>query len=128
MVLITGGAFQGKKEYALKQSGLAMDDVLDGAVCEFESVFSARIIDHFHLLIRRLLIEERDAKAFSKRLVKENPDAVIIVNELGCGVIPTDAFDRKYREICGRISCMLAEKAARVDRVVCGLGMVIKND
>ncbi|SHJ58765.1 bifunctional adenosylcobinamide kinase/adenosylcobinamide-phosphate guanylyltransferase [Parasporobacterium paucivorans] len=128
MLLITGGAFQGKKDYALQLTGLAPEDVCDGLDCEYETVFHAAIIDNFHLLIRRMLLEEKDMDSFIRRLVGENPEAVVIVNELGCGVIPTDPFDRKYRETCGRTSCRLAKSAVSVHRVVCGIGMVIKRD
>ncbi|MCI9019059.1 MAG: cobinamide kinase, partial [Lachnospiraceae bacterium] len=55
-------------------------------------------------------------------------EAVIVVNELGSGVVPIDAFDRNYRETTGRICCELAKKAREVHRVVCGIGMVIKHD
>ena len=46
---------------------------------------------------------------------------MVICDELGCGLVPMDAFDRKYREACGRVSCYLAGQAEQVIRMVCGI-------
>jgi adenosyl cobinamide kinase/adenosyl cobinamide phosphate guanylyltransferase len=63
----------------------------------------------------------------AKDLMERNPDVVLVSNELGYGVVPIDAFDRKYREGTGRLCCLLAKEATEVHRVVCGLGQVIKG-
>ena len=62
-----------------------------------------------------------------EELLRVNPDIVLISNELGYGVVPVDAFDRKYREAVGRICTKMAAAAKRVVRVTCGIGTVIKN-
>ena len=59
---------------------------------------------------------------------EQNPDILVVSNELGYGVVPVDKFERLSREKTGRICCALAAFAKRVDRVVCGIGMVIKNE
>ena len=56
-----------------------------------------------------------------------NPNVIFIVNEMGCGVIPMEVFDRRYRELVGRVSCDLAKEAKEVHRVVCGVGTKIKS-
>ena len=40
MIMITGGAFQGKKNFAMKRFGLQETDILNGENCDFEKVFS----------------------------------------------------------------------------------------
>ncbi len=47
-------------------------------------------------------------------------------DEIGCGLVPVDAFEREYREAVGRIMTGLTKKAVRADRVICGIGYVIK--
>ena len=55
-----------------------------------------------------------------QRIQSENPEVVIVTNELGYGVVPVDAFDRNFREATGRVCTQLAEAADEVCRVVCG--------
>ena len=50
-----------------------------------------------------------------------------VSQEVGYGVVPMDAFDRKYREAVGRVCTGLASKSKKVTRVVCGIGTVIKD-
>ena len=126
MQLIIGGAFQGKKEYA-KVQGIGEKDMKDGANASYEDIFTCRCLYHFHEWIRASLQEDRDMSHLEEELLRVNPDIVLISNELGYGVVPVDAFDRKYREAVGRICTRMAAAAKRVVRVTCGIGTVIKN-
>ena len=56
----------------------------------------------------------------------EIPDAIVICDELGCGVVPMDYEDRAWRERTGRLLSDLAANASRVDRVFCGIPMRLK--
>lgn len=128
MRLITGGAFQGKTEYALNVIGISRDSIIDGADCRPKDIKNALAINHFHLFVKRLLLDKADVQKEVEDILIENPDIIILVDELGCGVVPIDAFDRNYREVTGRICCYLAKEAKEVDHVICGIGQVIKHD
>lgn len=52
----------------------------------------------------------------------------VIANEVGCGVVPMEAEQRRFRERAGRLSCLLAQRADTVIRVCCGLPQVLKGD
>lgn len=52
--------------------------------------------------------------------------AVVICNEVGCGVVPMDRRERERREAVGRLCCTLAARAQEVYRVSCGLAMRLK--
>ena len=69
---------------------------------------------------------EADAAAFIRKLYEKNPSVVIISNELGCGVVPVERFDRMWREMVGRMCVCAAGYSDEVVRVVCGLGMKLK--
>ncbi len=127
MILITGGAFQGKKAYTKETFSLEEDDFADGGSCSWDAVYESRGIFHFHEYIRRCLEAGRDISTLTEEILLQNPEIVIVVNELGSGVVPVDAFDREYRETTGRICCALAKKAREVHRVICGIGTVIKH-
>lgn len=53
-------------------------------------------------------------------------DRILVTDEIGCGIVPADAFERLYREETGRVCCRLAAEARQVWRVTCGMGMRIK--
>lgn len=69
---------------------------------------------------------EESAAAFIRKLYEKNPSVVIISNELGCGVVPVERFDRMWREMVGRMCVCAAGYSDEVVRVVCGLGMKLK--
>lgn len=121
--MIIGGAHQNKNRYA----GKLYPEVrfLDGASCTMDEIFSCRGIAGFHLYIRRWMEEKREDN-LAWRLIRENPDIILISDEIGYGLVPVDEFERKYREYTGRVCTELAEYAERVDRVVCGIGQRIK--
>ena len=128
MNLVIGGAYQGKLAFAQKEYQLpSPGDWVDGAICSREEIFSCRGINHFHLFVRRMMEAGEDVSSLAEELLKKNPQAVVVTTELGCGVVPMEAFDRNYRESCGRLCTKLAENSKRVHRVICGIGMVNKN-
>ncbi len=126
MILVTGGAFQGKKEYVTKTFGILKEEMADGQTCEWQQIRSCRCLFHFHLLIKRMMQNGEDTADLCEILMEENPKLIVVTNELGCGIVPMDPFERQYREQCGRICCNLAKEAKEVHRVVCGIGQVIK--
>ena len=66
-------------------------------------------------------------KGLAGRLADENPDIVIVSDEIGYGIVPVDRFEREYREAVGRVCTELAVYADKVFRVVCGIGIKVKG-
>ncbi len=145
MELYIGGISQGKLKFVCNKKNISEDsvEICDGENCSLEEVFSKQIINHFHLIIKRLwtdgmmpvinkegkdtLADPQDkAAALIEELIAKNPSAVIICNEVGYGIVPMDKTDRIYRETVGRCLCRLAEYSTSVERIVCGLGMKLK--
>lgn len=138
MKLIIGGAFQGKLEYAKNTYG-SFDGWIDGVDCALEAIGTCTGIFHFEAYVRRLLKEgvrpekewELSVEAFARmvalRIQEENPDLLVVTRELGCGIVPIDPEDRRYRETHGRICTELAKQADEVVRVICGVGMKLKG-
>lgn len=108
MIFIFGGLGQGQEEYARKYDQ------------------ENRLLD-YHLIIREWMKQGKDPMEETKVYLKTHPEAVIVSTEIGCGVVPLDAFEREYREAVGRVCCYLAGEAKKVIRVMCGIGMVIKE-
>ena len=114
VVLIVGGSAQGKLAFARRELGVAAWS--DGTLGEAGCVYG------LHRAIRALP-EPRGALA---SWLAAHPDGVVICDEVGCGVVPLDRDERAWRELVGRICCELAEQAAAVYRVCCGLGAQLK--
>lgn len=127
MKMFIGGSFQGKKAVACEQTGIALDQACDGMTCEEGEVFEAPMVVHFHEYCKRMMAEGKDTSGLAKALMEKNPDLVIVTNEIGYGVVPMDAFDRRYREDTSRICCELAAFSSEVWRVCCGIGTCIKG-
>lgn len=126
MRMIIGGVCQGKLDYGKR----LYPDIswVDGNECGFDELKRCKGIYNFHLYIRRML-QAHNEMVLSEtmtRLPGINPDIIIISEEIGYGIVPVDSFERRFREQVGRICTELAAHSDRVDRVICGIGMMIK--
>ena len=109
MILIIGGAYQGKTDYANEHYG------------------GKNIINNFHLLILEQVREGRDALKYVEHNLENYKEAVIICDDISGGIVPMDAVLRKWREDVGRCLVMLAGHSTCVIRVFCGIGTVLKG-
>lgn len=125
MKMIIGGAFQGKKELAEAE----YPDItwVRGEEADLEMLLRADGVLGFHEFIRKELKEGREVGDLAGKLIRNNPEIILVSDEVGYGVVPIDAFDRRYREAVGRVCTELAFFSEKVTRVVCGIGTVIKN-
>lgn len=123
MVLLIGGAYQGKTAYAKQTYGLRDADIF---TCEGEAL---------NLSVPCLRHLERFARA-CVRAGKEPADVlagldlrgkILICEDISCGVVPMDAEVREWREAVGRMNAALAARADTVTRMFCGLPMELKG-
>ena len=136
MIFIIGGENQGKLEYLFNISRFKKEDVVDclnvdGLKAEEILMSNKSVIYNFNNLIKELLVvydDEEKVKEKIKKMIKENRKAVIISNEIGYGIVPIDKFERRYRELTGRICCEIAKESKEVHRVICGIGTIIKGE
>lgn len=125
MEMIIGGAFQGKSRYAKEKFPCISWE--KGEELEEELLFQAEGVLGFQEYIRKELKEKGDVSSLAEKLIKNNPQIILVSDEVGYGVVPVDAFDRAYREAVGRVCTELAAYSTKVTRVICGVGMVIKD-
>ncbi|MGN0107460.1 MAG: bifunctional adenosylcobinamide kinase/adenosylcobinamide-phosphate guanylyltransferase [Hominilimicola sp.] len=118
-----GGRYSGKGEYVKSELGISE---IVGCNAEYDRLKTAKAVRDLHLLIKKIMLSGGDPMAHIQRLMADNPDIVIISDEIGYGVVPIDKFDREWREAVGRISCYVSKRAEKVIRVVCGIGNTIK--
>lgn len=116
MVFVTGPAHAGKRAWAMAAFGWTEDELAGRAAWDVQ------------LLAARAAEEGRDGEealaALADRLAGLD---LVVATEVGCGVVPLDAGERRAREAAGRLACLLAERARAVVRVCCGLPQVLKG-
>lgn len=127
MKLILGGREQGKLEYVLYRYQLSQTDVCDGGNCALDKIPQTTIVNHLHLLIQRLIKANVNPYDWVKNVGQTNPNIIWITDEIGCGIVPMDRFEREWRETTGRICCDLAQRSEQVQRVFCGIPTVLKG-
>lgn len=126
MILIIGGAYQGKTDFALKNFGLEKNEITEGS-WSFSELIRAKCIRHFENFVSAAIEKNESPEKLTLNLLNENPDAVIIMTETGGGIVPVEKSERIYREKAGKTGCLLAERAEKVIRVTCGIPVIIKG-
>lgn len=130
MRLVIGGAWQGKKEYVKRQYHIEESEIWTGGYPVAEGEW--KCVDGLHNIIKMTepgTVEDRTEciLQYINRLIENNPDIILICDEVGGGIVPVDKADRDYRECVGRVLCELAGEADSVERVHCGIGQTIKR-
>ena len=123
MHVILGGRCQGKRAYAerLYSHFPAVSDL------EHNNSLSPGLVVNVHLGIRRLLLDGENVSAFFAERLSVLRQCVILCEEIGGGIVPVDAFGRKWRDETGRVYQYLASEADIVDRVFAGLALRLKG-
>lgn len=127
MIFITGGANQGKRNYAFERYALSEEGIFDCNQYEIknQTAFTqVSCIINLQLLAKQL--EEKQLIDLVKTIISQNPDIIMIMDEVGCGIVPLEKADRDYREKVGHLGCFIAAQADCVIRVICGVGQKIK--
>ena len=108
MIFITGPLYAGKEEYIRQALGWGAEDFAANAVRDVQK-----------------LVPCDDLEKLADELTGRK---VVIATEVGCGVVPADPLERRWREEAGRLSCLLAERADTVIRVCCGIPQLLKGE
>ena len=119
MILVIGGMGQGKLAAVLRNTEYTEKDV----TCTPGE--GKPVLNDLQGAVRSALA---GGKTQEQILAELAGHAVIISDEVGCGVVPVDRFEREWRETVGRICCLFAKNAEQVVRVFCGVPMVLKGE
>lgn len=129
MKLIIGGYAQGRLSYVLKKYHLTEQDVWDVKNTENPDFRNSRkIIYHAEEFVTGYLKTNLDTLQEITKKLPDFQDKIIITQEVGCGLVPIDAYERQWRDEVGHMNQLLAEQSESVERVCCGLGMYLKQE
>ena len=125
MEMIIGGAWQGKEAYARKKWPAV--EFREGGTLTREELLKAEGVLRFHEYIHHALLRGESLENLAQELIDFNPRMILVTQELGCGLVPMEAFDRRSREETGRICTQLAAFSTSVTRIICGLPVCLKG-
>ncbi len=142
MILIFGGAYQGKTAFAKETFGL---DDAEIACCTEAGIPSADVpaagIKAIARLEQALLgyikkdgpvtgnddpAGETPAAGFLRMYGPQLKDKIVIVTDISQGLVPLDPTERLWREEAGRLTTALAREAEEVYRLFCGIPQRLK--
>lgn len=119
MILIFGGAYNGKKEFARSKFGLKEEDIF---LCKDEVLrFDKKAICGLHIFTKKCVLNDIDSVKVIKDNIELLKDKIIICDEIGSGIVPMTKEDRMWREENGRVLQYLCKNADEVYRVFFGL-------
>ena len=121
MVLIIGGAYQGKLDFAKETFSLTDGDVFT-CVSEEGIDFSRKCIDK----IEEFTYNHPDPIAYFEAHRTEWQNSVLILQDMFCGVVPMGEENREWRQNTGRLAQYLSREAEQVSRIFCGLEQRLK--
>ena len=120
MILIIGGAHQGKLEFAKETFGLTEADIHTCTAGEID--FSKRCIYG----VEEFTWGHPDPKAYFREHREAWEDSILILRDVFCGVVPMEPETRLWRQKTGRLAQYLSKEASQVSRIFCGLEQRLK--
>ena len=120
MILIIGGAWQGKLDFAKETFGITDADVF---TCIGEELdFSKRCIYGLEEFARH----HPDPIGYFEAHRERWQDNILIMRDIFCGVVPCGAAERVWRQKTGRLAQYLGQEAEQISRIFCGLEQRLK--
>lgn len=120
MILIIGGAYQGKLDFAKDAFGITDADVHTCDAGEID--FSKRCI----YKIEEFTYAHPDPIGYFQAHREEWQDSILICQDIFCGVVPMGGSNRAWRQNTGRLVQYLSKEARHVSRIFCGLEQRLK--
>ena len=120
MILVIGGAYQGKMDFVKDTFDITDSDVYNCDKAEID--FSNRCI----YKIEEFTALCDDPIGYFETHQDEWQDSILILQDIVCGVVPMGAENRAWRQRTGRLAQYLSREAKQVSRIFCGLEQRLK--
>jgi adenosyl cobinamide kinase/adenosyl cobinamide phosphate guanylyltransferase len=125
MILIFGGAYQGKLAYAKDRFKLTEGDIyMCGENTDMPE--NKKLVYEIDKWILALVKAGIDTDETTGRFIERNFNAIVVCNDISCGVVPVDAVLRIWREAVGRALTEISRCSSEVLRLFCGIPTRIK--
>lgn len=125
MVLVFGGAYNGKLGFVKEQFNVSEDDIFYCGINEID--FSKKVICGLHKFTYNNILKEINSLQYIKENINLFKDKIIISDEISSGIVPLKKEDRMWREETGRCLQYLSKESSCVYRIFCGIPTIIKD-
>ena len=120
MILIIGGAYQGKLDFAKETFCITDGDIY---TCHSKEIDFSK---HCIYKIEEFTVHCDDPIGYFEAHRKAWKDSILIMQDIFCGVVPMGAENRAWRQRTGRLAQYLSKEAGQVSRIFCGLEQRLK--
>lgn len=127
MVLVFGGAYNGKLDFVKDKFNINDEDIFN-VNNELEIDFTKKVIRNFQKFTYNMSLHNNDIKEYLEKNISLFEDKIIISDDISEGIVPLKKEDRVWREANGKALQYLALNSNLIYRVFCGIPMVIKNE
>lgn len=125
MVLVFGGAYNGKLDFVKEKFNVNEDDIFYCGVNEID--FSKKVICGLHKFTYNNILKDISSFQYIKENINLFKDKIIISDEISSGIVPLKKEERMWREETGRCLQYLSKEASCVYRIFCGIPTIIKD-
>ena len=126
LVLIFGGVYQGKLDYAIERFGSKENDIFRCSNEDTVMPCGKSVIYELDKWVLSLVRADIDTDSAIRHFIENNCSAVVICNDISCGIVPEDPVMRKWREATGRAVAELVRSSNEIIRLFCGIPTRIK--
>lgn len=125
MILVFGGAYNGKTDYIKEKFNITEDDIF---YCKDDNIdFSKKVICGLHKFTYNCVLKNINSLNYIKNNINLFEDKIIICDEISSGIVPLKKEDRIWREETGRCLQYLSKESSFIYRIFCGIPTIIKG-
>ena len=119
MILIFGGAYNGKLEFVKEKYDIDKEDIF---LCSDEHLkFDKKVLCGLHIFTRACVLKNINSRKVLEDNINSLKDKIIICDEINSGIVPMEKLDRAWREETGRALQFLTKHSSSVYRIFFGL-------
>ncbi len=127
MHIIIGGAHNGKRAYVKTLLEKQQKNSVQWCEGEIPSIGSEPLVlAGIEKWLEQCGLSEEEAINHVMKSI-ENRDVILILTDIGRGIVPMDAGQRELRDVCGRLYQRLFSEADEITRIWYGIAKTLKN-
>jgi adenosyl cobinamide kinase/adenosyl cobinamide phosphate guanylyltransferase len=129
MHIYIGGAHNGKRAYVKKRLASRESEWFDGNLPDgkdAENSDRVLVLAGLEKWLATVDLSEEEAIAQVMEVIL-NREVILILTDIGRGIVPIDGKQRQLRDTCGRLYQRLIDEAEEVTRIWYGIPQILKK-